>query len=80
MKFLLWALIIGAVVLFVLHTRRAVGGTRKQARPQVEAEPMVPCAHCGVHLPQSEALAGEDGKLYCSDTHRRLDGSGSDRA
>jgi uncharacterized protein len=29
---------------------------------------MVACAHCGVHLPRSEALV-QDGKFYCSAAH-----------
>ena len=45
----------------------ASGATRDSAKPA--AEPMVRCAHCGVHLPLSEAVA--DGtNVYCSDPHR----------
>jgi len=36
------------------------------ARPP---ESMVVCAHCGVHLPASEAVS-EDGQSYCSAAHR----------
>jgi uncharacterized protein len=35
------------------------------------SEDMVQCAHCGVHLPASEALKSGD-ELFCSDDHRRL--------
>jgi len=31
-------------------------------------EPMVPCAHCGVHLPRSEAIAYQ-GLHYCRAGH-----------
>ena len=31
---------------------------------------MVVCAHCGVHLPKSDSIAG-DGKSYCSEAHRQ---------
>lgn len=34
------------------------------------AEKMVSCAHCGIHLPQSEALAGQGALHFCSDEHR----------
>lgn len=34
------------------------------------AEKMVRCAHCGIHLPQSEALAGVGALHFCSDAHR----------
>ena len=37
------------------------------ASTQVQA--MVACAHCGVHLPHSEALA-HAGQHYCSAAHR----------
>ena len=43
------------------------GGTRRRA-PQ----PMVSCAHCGLHLPQPDAVEGEGGRHYCSTEHRRL--------
>lgn len=39
------------------------GGTA----PQV----MVSCAHCGVHLPQSDALFDPAGHPYCGEAHRR---------
>lgn len=32
---------------------------------------IVPCAHCGVHLPSQEALMDEHGQIYCSEAHRR---------
>lgn len=36
-----------------------------------QAEDMVRCVQCGVHLPKRESvLAG--GKYYCSEAHRRL--------
>ena len=34
-------------------------------------EQMVPCAHCGLHVPESEGVRG-GGSFYCSDEHRRL--------
>lgn len=35
------------------------------------AEPMVRCAHCGIHLPRSEALM-KNGQTWCSDAHAQL--------
>jgi uncharacterized protein len=32
---------------------------------------LVACAHCGVHLPRSEARQAPGG-LYCSEEHARL--------
>jgi len=37
-----------------------------------EVENMVRCAHCGLNLPQHEAIKADD-KYYCSEEHRRLD-------
>ena len=34
---------------------------------------MVECRHCGMHLPEGEALVGRHGH-YCSEEHRRLQG------
>jgi uncharacterized protein len=39
------------------------------ARPSPPLEGMVACAHCGVHLPASEALLTH-GRSYCSAAHR----------
>ena len=36
---------------------------------------MVSCAHCGLHLPQTEALPGPNGlaeQWFCSSEHRKL--------
>jgi len=35
------------------------------------AEHMVCCDHCGVHLPQSEAVTTSTG-IWCSDRHAQL--------
>ena len=41
--------------------------------PEAAAEHMVNCAHCGLYLPQSEAVH-EGGRYYCCAEHRRLAG------
>jgi len=61
------------VVVAVWLLRRAL---RSGERPDFDSKPpvhgeLVSCAHCGVHLPRSEArTAGE--RLYCSEEHARL--------
>ena len=44
-------------------------GSRK--RDGAKPVEMVQCAHCGLHLDASDALA-EGSRLYCSEAHRRL--------
>lgn len=46
----------------------------KPAAPRAVGAPqaMVRCAHCGLHLPATDALPGPDGALYCSVAHRRV--------
>jgi uncharacterized protein len=36
------------------------------------AESMVRCAHCGVHIPVSEALGHPAEAVFCSEEHRLL--------
>ena len=60
-------------VLWLLKGRRRGGGDAP-ARPQ-QAEPakpqaMLACAHCGVHLPQSDVVADAAGRPYCGEAHR----------
>ncbi|NTV10667.1 MAG: hypothetical protein HGA47_07815 [Zoogloea sp.] len=66
------------VIIGYLYLRRALrdaaghgGGRRADSPPAAEAERMVACAQCGVHVPESEAVF--DGEVpYCSIEHRRL--------
>ncbi len=52
--------------------RTSAKPTRGAPDPTLGAsEPMVRCAHCGIHLPRSEALM-KDGKTWCSDAHAQL--------
>lgn len=45
-----------------------------QRLPERRASPavprMLPCAHCGVHVPEHEAVVRE-GAVYCSEEHYR---------
>ena len=47
------------------------GGRREREASTPEIEQMVACAHCGVHVPESEGLH-VGGYFFCSDAHRRL--------
>ena len=64
-RVLFWiALIAAAFWLWRRFTRSR--STTSSPRPQ--AEPMVRCAHCQVHLPQHLALQ-QDNQWYCSQAH-----------
>ncbi|SEA99303.1 PP0621 family protein [Variovorax sp. YR216] len=42
------------------------------AQPAVGApKEMVRCAHCGLHLPATDAVRGNAGRIYCSAAHRK---------
>jgi uncharacterized protein len=66
---LLLLIIAAAVVYFLVR-----GYSRKRDRSPSAAptgESMVPCAHCGVNVPRSEAVEGA-GRFFCCDEHRRI--------
>lgn len=67
MKYLL-LLIFFAIVWWAWKKRSIPPPTDVPPAPPVEC--MVTCAHCGVHLPESDALA--DGEQYfCNKAHRQ---------
>ena len=78
---------IALFILFLIglfYVRRALRGGQKptagpppgapeasRAEARGEIEQMVPCAHCGLHVPESEGVRGAGG-FFCSEEHRRL--------
>ena len=73
MKFLVLAIVLVLVVwLFFGRGRKPPQAPPKKpaAHGDGAAQAMIACAHCGVHLPQSEALADAAGRLFCSEAHR----------
>ncbi|UDG75189.1 hypothetical protein H4P35_23865 [Achromobacter sp. 77] len=77
-KMLFWIVLI----ILVLLVARVAGrmAAQRQAGPKKKAqadaapptlESMVRCAHCGIHLPRSEALL-QNGQTWCSADHARL--------
>ena len=84
LRMLMWVVLGVIVWRFFFKPRPRVGpGTRPGAAPGAgrppggpatpaiaKAEPMVDCAHCGVHLPASEAVRDGASTAYCSVEHR----------
>lgn len=75
---LLWALGLVMAVLWLVKGLRQRQGSEpvapRAAAPQPRSGPaarMVRCAHCGVHLPEADALASA-GLHYCSEAHRDI--------
>ena len=77
-KLLLIILAILGIVWLLRGARRTGGNADRTSRASGTADtpqdtgalqPMARCAHCGLHLPQAEALLHE-GQAYCSRLHR----------
>ena len=71
MKLALLLVAILALVWLIHSTaRRRVRPPRPaQTDKAREAQPMLACAMCGVHMPRDEALPGRGG-VFCSEAHR----------
>ncbi|SFD85317.1 PP0621 family protein [Paracidovorax konjaci] len=71
MKYLVLFIVLGVALWLWRSARRGpVAGTaprRSLAAPQ----DMLPCAHCGVHVPGPQAVT-HAGLTYCSHEHQRL--------
>ncbi len=74
MKYLLVALVVMVAIGIWRNNRRkeedAPPPPRRSKQRQVEQ--IVTCAHCGLHLPASDAVASKDQLHYCCSEHRRL--------
>jgi len=60
-----------AVALLVLVVQKLYRQQQQKKQDDAalpDAEDMVPCAYCGVHLPAKNALR-KDGAFYCSKEH-----------
>jgi uncharacterized protein len=74
MKYLLVLVIV--VIAIWLWRRGREEESRSQAPPQRKRPgagsptEMARCAHCGLHFPAADAVAGRANRLYCSAPHR----------
>lgn len=72
MKYLLVLLVVGIGLWMLLRPRARSGDTapRQRRRRGDEAETMVECAHCGLHVPHRDAVVDAAGRPFCTDAHR----------
>jgi uncharacterized protein len=67
---LLVVILVVVVMLWLMSSRRRTVRSKRRGPGPRAPEAMVACAHCGVHLPRSEAVPGRDGLLFCGAAHR----------
>ena len=57
----------------VSKKKSAPAGKAKKANQTAETaepQPMLACVHCGVHLPQADAVLDAQARPFCSEAHR----------
>lgn len=70
MKYLVVLVVVG-LGLWLWRSGRSDGSTRRpSAPPPKQAQAMIECALCHVHVPQADAVAGARGQ-YCCIEHRQ---------
>lgn len=76
-KLFAFLLVLLAIYLFrrALAKPSAPPPDQRAAAPGAQAERMVACAHCGLHVPESEAVEGA-GQLFCCPAHRQAHSAG----
>jgi len=74
MKYLL---VLAVIAIAIWFWRRGRQEEMRSRAPKPQAPPavgppkaMVRCAHCGLHLPATDAITGPAG-IYCSAAHRK---------
>jgi uncharacterized protein len=72
-KLLLWSFVLLVIVVWLFRSKKIAGGTRApsdSADNKSPIEQIVQCAHCGMHVPASEAVHSAAGAVFCSHEHR----------
>ena len=70
MKYLILIAVVFGVIWWLKLSRPAKPSASSSAA-DTGPQPMVRCAHCGLHLPQNEAIASANA-VYCGQAHRDL--------
>lgn len=76
LRLLFWIALIAVAVWFWRKFKAQPSLPKSSA--ELEAAPMVRCAHCGVHLPRDRALSLQQ-QWYCSQAHLEQGPSTRDR-
>ena len=76
LRLLFWIALIAAAIWFWHKFKGQASAPKSSA--ELEAAPMVRCAHCGVHLPRNRALNLQQ-QWYCSQAHLEQGPGTSDR-
>lgn len=71
MKYLLVIAVVAIFYLYLKKQRTPLRPPPKAGPPLAPPQPMLACAHCGLHLPARDALVDAAGQPYCSEAHRR---------
>lgn len=71
LKTILFGLAIWGIYLIVRHFIRE-RPNQTETKREIKSFESVKCAHCGLHLPQSEALKSHD-HYYCCKAHIKAD-------
>jgi len=69
MKYFVLLVIIAGVIWWLRSKRNSSDKNQDASRQNPNPQTMVRCAHCDLHLPQTDAVEGSLG-VYCSASHR----------
>ncbi len=77
LKYLLVVFVIVLVAWLIGSRRRkrdAAAPSAGAPAAKTSGASMIACVHCGLHLPEQEALRDAAGRAFCGEEHRRLGG------
>jgi uncharacterized protein len=73
-KLFLLIAVLAVVIWCIVGQRKTRAGNTHQQMPAKATENIVVCAHCHLHVPESESIMSA-GRHYCCDEHRKLGAS-----
>jgi uncharacterized protein len=80
MKLVFWLILAIAVVFVLRNKKKAAQKSATRSAPSNDSaragESMLRCTHCGVYVPESEALRNAVGAAFCSHEHRQQGSAG----